>query len=70
MYPYSGSTYIAPLTGFYGVKDVLPRKWFDDEPIFVQFCDMKVPVTPYVSEYLTHQYGKNYMTPIQYNRYK
>lgn len=69
-YPYNYSDYIAPLTGLYGIRDVVNREWFEDEPIFVRFCDMMVPVSRYVHEYLSHQYGENYMTPIQYNRYK
>lgn len=69
-YPYAFSEYAAPLTGLYGSRDIVKRKWFDEKPDYIQFCDMQVPVTHYVHEYLSHQYGENYMVPVQYNRYK
>ena len=70
MYPYDCSDYVAPLTGLYGLRDVVKRKWFDDDPVYVEFCDMLVPVTRHTHEYLSHLYGDTYMTPIRYDRYK
>lgn len=69
-YPYEGATLIAPITGLYGQKEVLPKDWFEQEPLYIPFCDMMVPVTPDYDSYLRHMYGDNYMTPIQFNRYK
>ncbi len=69
-YPYDKASIIAPITGFYGQKDVMPKTWFEKEPIYVPFCDMMVPIVSNYDEYLRHMYGDNYMTPIQYKRYK
>lgn len=70
LYPYDGTDYVAPLTGIYGLRDIMERKWFEEDPIFVSFCDMEVPVTKYTHEYLSHLYGDSYMIPVQFDRYK
>lgn len=69
-FDYEESDYVAPLTGLYGKKEVIPKKWFLDCPEYIPFCDMMVPVSKNVHDYLVHMYGENYMTPIQYDRYK
>ncbi len=69
-YPYEDATFIAPITGLYGQKEVLPKEWFEQAPLYLPFCDMMVPVLPNYDEYLRHMYGDNYMTPVQFNRYK
>ena len=69
-YPYETSEYVAPISGLYGLKDVLPQKWFERAPVYLPFCDMKVPVIAEFNEYLRHMYGDDYMTPHQFSRYK
>ena len=70
MFKYSKSDYVAGLTGLYGQKEVLPKKWFEEEQVYMDFCDMKLPVFKDWDSYLRHMYGDNYNVPIRYGRFK
>ena len=56
--------------GIYSVKRTLiPMSWLEEEPVYVDFEDMKVPILKNYHELLTLLYG-DYMTPVRYSRYK
>ena len=68
-WPIAESKYVMPLTGLYGVKDVIPKQWFEKAEL-IKFRDIMVPITANWDEYLRHMYGDDYMIPKQYSRYK
>jgi len=58
------------LTSIYSVKRVaIPPEWLLEEPIYIEFEGHEFPIMRHYHEYLTQLYG-NYMTPIQYRRFK
>ena len=69
-FSYEESTCVAPLTGLYGQKEVLPKEWFQQKPLRIAFEDYSVPVLENCHEYLIHMYGEDYLVPKQFARYR
>lgn len=69
-FSFDKAKYIAPLTSLYCERDVFLKQWIDEEPVLLDFCDMKVPVIKEYHKYLVLLYGQQYMTPKKFSRYK
>jgi len=58
-YPYEFSQFVAPITGIYGMKEIVPKEVFS-EKIMVKFVDSLFPAPIGYDLYLRKHYG-NYM---------